>query len=90
MLRREEAPNNLFWTGFLAGAAIGGVLGGLLASELGKRALAHVEEAAKDLQGRYNGRATTPPESSDGSEAEAAAPEASATEAPRGGAGQDP
>ena len=89
MARREETRSDLFWTGFPAGAAIGGAVGALMASELGRRALAHVEDAARDMQGRYNGRAAGRPEASGDAEPEVATGETSAAETPLGGAGRE-
>jgi hypothetical protein len=84
MLERQSEHGSLFWAGFAAGAAVGGALGVLFASEIGKRALAHVEMTAKDLQGRFNGSARRPEETTD-TQAEAPVADASpgaAEEAP--------
>ena len=37
------------------GAAVGGMMGGLVASELGKRAVEHLEAALQGARGRFNG-----------------------------------
>ena len=56
MLWSREERKELFWTGFFAGAVVGGTLGVFFASELGRRAYEQLGETARDLHGRFNGR----------------------------------
>ena len=58
MLWSREERKELFWTGFFAGAVVGGALGVFFASELGRRAYEQLGETARDLHGRFNGRGT--------------------------------
>ncbi len=55
--RREH--KDLFWTGFFAGAVVGGAAGLFLASEVGRRAYQQLETAAQEMRSRLNGRPTS-------------------------------
>ncbi|MDA0746744.1 MAG: YtxH domain-containing protein [bacterium] len=56
MYRNQEEHREFFWTGFFAGAVLGGTLGVLFASEAGKRAYRQLETTVQDLQSRFNGK----------------------------------
>ena len=56
---KEPKPDH-FWSGFVFGAAIGGALGVLLATESGRTARERLETAVIDIRGRLNGVADTP------------------------------
>jgi gas vesicle protein len=58
--RNEPAHRDHFWSGFVFGAAIGGTLGVLLASELGRTAREKLETAVIDVCGRMNGTTESP------------------------------
>ena len=61
MIWSREEQKTLFWTGFFAGAVVGGALGALLLSDYGQEARRRVELAADQVRGRSNGRPGTPP-----------------------------
>ena len=56
MTWHREERKDLFWSGFLAGAILGGAVGVLLLSESGRRARKQLELAADQVRGRFNGR----------------------------------
>ena len=60
MRYRKEPVSNHFWSGFVFGATLGGALGLMLASELGRTAREKLETAVTDVRGRLNGVADAP------------------------------
>ena len=59
--RREREPvSDHFWSGFVFGAALGGALGVMLATELGRTSREKLETAVIDVRGRLNGVPETP------------------------------
>ena len=60
MRYRNEPKSDHFWSGFVFGAALGGAVGVLLATELGRTAREKLETAVIDIRGRLNGVADTP------------------------------
>ena len=67
----RQEQSDLFWAGFLAGAAVGGALGVFFASELGKRAYQQLEQQFQD---KFDGRFTLRKEGPTGTETREAAP----------------
>jgi len=61
MMWNRQEQRSLFWTGFFAGAMVGGALGALLLSDYGQEARRRVELAADQVRGRSNGRPGSPP-----------------------------
>ncbi len=59
MVRNPQVHKDFFWTGFFTGAFVGGALGVLLSSELGRRAYKQLESAAQEMRSRFNGRAAS-------------------------------
>ena len=60
MRYRREPVSAHFWSGFVFGAAVGGELGVMLATELGLTSREKLETAVIDVRGRLNGVADTP------------------------------
>ena len=60
MRYRREPESDHFWSGFVFGAVVGGALGVMLATELGRTARGKLETAVIDVRGRLNGAADTP------------------------------
>ncbi len=60
MRYRKGPVSNHFWSGFVFGAAFGGALGLMMATELGKTAREKLETAVTDVRGRLNGIADAP------------------------------
>ena len=60
MRYRREPTTDHFWSGFVVGAARGGVVGVVLATELGRRAHERLETAVVDVRSRLTGVAETP------------------------------
>jgi hypothetical protein len=58
--RRNHEVSDHFWSGFVFGAAVGGALGVLLGTELGRTAREKLETAVIDVRGRLNGVADAP------------------------------
>ena len=56
MILRREEKRDLFWAGFVTGAVVGGALGVMLASEIGRNAYRQVEVALQDARNRLNGK----------------------------------
>jgi gas vesicle protein len=59
MVWNRQEHRNHFWSGFFAGAAVGGALGLFLASEVGRRAYQQLESAAQEMRSRLNGELTS-------------------------------
>ncbi len=55
MFRTREIHKDLFWAGFLTGVIVGGTLGVLLGSEVGKSTRDRLERAAREVRSRLNG-----------------------------------
>lgn len=60
MIYRREPVSDHFWSGFVVGATLGGALGVMLATELGRTAREKLEMAVIDVRGRLNGVSETP------------------------------
>lgn len=60
MIYRREPVSDHFWSGFTVGAVIGGALGVMLATELGRSARERLEMAVVDVRSRLNGASETP------------------------------
>jgi len=54
---RREVHRDFLWVGLLVGFAIGGMVGLLLGSELGRGTRGRLEQAAKRVRSRFNGAA---------------------------------
>ncbi len=65
MILRREEKRDLFWAGFVTGAVVGGALGIMLASEIGRDAYRQMEVALQDVRKRLNGK-PEPKEQADG------------------------
>ena len=55
MRYRQEPSSDHFWSGFVLGAALGGAIGVMLATEMGRTAREKLETAVVDVRGRLNG-----------------------------------
>ena len=73
MFWSRQEHKDLFWAGFLAGTIVGGTVGMLLASEVGRGTRKRLELAAQQVRSRFNGSADPDPEEAQ----EAAQPEPS-------------
>ena len=60
MIYRREPVSDHFWSGFVIGAALGGALGVVFATELGRTARERLETAVIDVRGRLNGVTDAP------------------------------
>ncbi len=55
MRYRQEPSSDHFWSGFVLGAALGGAIGVMLATEMGRTAREKLETAVVDVRGQLNG-----------------------------------